>query len=82
MFKLTSVQDPTSNEITGFVSYYSIPNTITSSGDKDFLLAAFLWFYAVKDEETLPLLMKDALVSAKNVGSVFTIIVCVFMGSM
>jgi glycylpeptide N-tetradecanoyltransferase len=59
------VVDPESNEITDFISYYSLPSTIIGDEKYKTLYAAFC-YYMVPKKHSIQEIMKNALILARN----------------
>lgn len=59
------VVDPDNNEITDFISFYSLPSTIIGDEKYKTLYAAFC-YYIVPKKHAITELMKNALILAKN----------------
>jgi glycylpeptide N-tetradecanoyltransferase len=59
------VVDPETQEITDFISYYSLPSSILKDSKHKTLYAAFC-YYMVPKKHSISELMKNALVLAKN----------------
>lgn len=59
------VVDPETNEITDFISYYSLPSTIINDEKYKTLYAAFC-YYMVPKKHSINEIMKNALILAKN----------------
>lgn len=61
------VEDPTSHEILGFSSFYSLPSTVMHHPTYKSIKAAYSFYNVGSEKVTLKELMQDALVTAKNV---------------
>ena len=61
------VEDPDTDQITDFISFYSLPSSILKNPSYSALNVAYS-FYNVPNKHKLTDLMKDALVLAKNKG--------------
>lgn len=59
------VTDPETDEITDFISYYSLPSTIIGNDKYKTLYAAFC-YYMVPKKHTIDELMRNALILARN----------------
>ncbi|KAJ5509351.1 hypothetical protein N7527_011494 [Penicillium freii] len=68
-------EDPETNKITDFVSFYNLESTVIDNPKHDAVHAAYLYYYATETafsddkqafKERLQLLMNDALICAKN----------------
>ncbi|KAJ3092230.1 Glycylpeptide N-tetradecanoyltransferase 2 [Quaeritorhiza haematococci] len=61
------VEDPITNQITQFVSFYTLPSTVINHPVHTHIKAAYLFYYAAKDNDrALQTLIKDALILARN----------------
>lgn len=72
------VEDPESHKITDFVSFYNLESTVIQHPKHDNVRAAYLYYYATETaftgnekalKERLQMLINDALIQAKKVGS-------------
>ncbi|KAG8685399.1 glycylpeptide N-tetradecanoyltransferase [Ceratobasidium sp. 395] len=67
------VQDPETNAITDFFSFYSLPSTVTKSANHDIVDAAYLFYYGTNQlggeaavKKRIQTLITDALVIANK----------------
>lgn len=61
------VENPESKEVTDFCSFYHIPSTVIGNDQYKAVYAAYS-YYNVAKSVSLETLMKDALISAANIG--------------
>lgn len=61
------VEDPTTHEILGFSSFYSLPSTVMHHPTYKSIKAAYSFYNVGSEKISLKELMQDALVTAKNV---------------
>jgi glycylpeptide N-tetradecanoyltransferase len=68
-------QDPSSNELTDFISFYSLPSTVLTTSKHKLVQAAYLFHYATTTppsdlayQKRLQSLVQDALIFAKKLG--------------
>ena len=64
-------QDPTTNKVVDFVSFYSLPSTVIGHPVHKHINAAYLFYYVPRDmgadPKILEALLKDGLILARNV---------------
>ena len=65
------VVDVETGKVTDFISFYSLPSSVTNNSGHSAIYAAYLYYYFPKgmgsDSQRLVALVKDALIMAKNV---------------
>jgi glycylpeptide N-tetradecanoyltransferase len=67
------VENPVTKEITDFVSFYGLPSTVIGSALHSHINAAYAFYYFAQDGNVADLFL-DALISAKNVCSLSSVL--------
>lgn len=61
------VEDPSTNEITDFISFYSLPSSVLKHPQHKTLRVAYCYYY-FNEKNSITDLMRDLLIMAKNKG--------------